>query len=74
MAKTKTNAPAPTSLTEEERVEVQKLIENSSLDTVAKKLQIAPQTLRTIAGGLRGQRGTLMLVRVGLAKMRSEGG
>lgn len=57
-----------TKLSREEREVVEKLIEKAGLVEVAKKLKIAPQTLRTIAGGLKGQRGTLALVRQGLGR------
>lgn len=55
-----------TRLSREERALVSKLIEGSGLVVVAKQLRVAPQTLRAVAGGLKGHRGTIALVRQGL--------
>ena len=62
-----------TRLSREERALVGKLIEGDGLVVAAKRLRVAPQTLRAVAGGLRGHRGTIALVRQGLEQTKENG-
>ena len=57
-----------TKLTAAERKTIAKMIEESSLLATANKIGVAPQTLRALAGGLTGHRGTILLVRRGLGE------
>lgn len=61
-----------TRLTPAERRAVARLIKETSLGRAAAQLSVAPQTLRTIAGGVAGRRGTIYVVRRKLAEI--EGG
>jgi len=62
-----------THLTQAEQDVLAKMIKESSLDAVAEKIKISPQTLRAVAGGLSGRRGTLMQVRAGIEQGNASG-
>jgi hypothetical protein len=61
-----------TRLTKAERGVVSGMIEAETLEAVARAFKVAPQTLRSVAGGLPGHRGTLVMIRtaLGAAKKR----
>lgn len=61
-----------TRLTAREIAEVEALIAASTREAVAKRLRVSPQTLKTMILGGEGHRGTLILIRDGLAAARVE--
>lgn len=65
-----TDSHGDTHLTTEEQHELGKLIADRTAVVVAKEFKIAPHTLRSAAGGLACLRGSVLMVRAGLAEAR----